>query len=350
MIKEKNIDPGASIGIDKLAFPSIISGKHTDGSLPKIIWVAKGGADAAGATGVSAQGSRSEPFLTIGGASGALTYTVDGRGDRIIVGPGIWRENLDFGSGTGTTGSAGRMNKRDIGIYGSGGAHAGRIQIVSDGATAGPTIRVRTGYLRGFVLADLEVGNVDTADADRAQPLMDLETSSAAVLTADLSDHWATLRNVRLMSDTTGTLGLVLTGTQMLNTYDLVIAGVIRGIVFRQSLENRPDHCNFYNTRFQDNVTYDIGTLLNPGPGVWVGPADGTIGSMSNINFFYNKYLDRGGTPVTNNVNVVGTMVNCGDYEFVAARDVADDTLMALPVDWIAIGRSAAGAEFIIGA
>ncbi len=52
-------------------------------------------------------------------------------------------------SHTGTTGSAGRMNKEDIGIYGSGGAHTGRVQIVGDGTTTGPTIRVRDGYLRG---------------------------------------------------------------------------------------------------------------------------------------------------------------------------------------------------------
>lgn len=350
MIKDRNIDPGASIGIDKLGFPNIISGKHTDGTLPKVLWVAKGGADAAGATGVSSAGSRSDPFLTVSGANGALTYTVDGRGDRVILGPGIWRENWDFGSGTGTTGAAGRMNKRDIGIYGSGGAHPGRTQIVSDGATAGPTIRVRDGYLRGFVLANVEVGNVDTADADRAQPLVDLETDdTATTLTANSSDEWATLNNVWLVSDTTGTLGLILTGTQMLRSYGLHVAGLIRGIAFRGSLSNTPLDCLFYDTEFYDNVTFDVGTISAPGEGSYTGVGNGAV-ILGNISFHRNKYMDRGGTPVTNYVNVSGATINCGDYDFFAARDVADDTLMAIPVDWIAIGRSAAAAEFIIGA
>src|SRR3990167_3967739 len=109
MIKDRNIDP-SGIGADKIQFPGIVSGKHTDGSLPVVIWVAKGGADASGATGVSHQGSREFPFLTGNGSNGALRYTIDGRGDRVIYGPGTWRENLDFGSGTGTTGAAGRMN------------------------------------------------------------------------------------------------------------------------------------------------------------------------------------------------------------------------------------------------
>ena len=340
MIQDKNIASG-TIGIDKLAFPSIVSGKHTDGSMPLVLWVAKGGADG-GNVGLSKQGSRDEPYLTITGANGALNRTIDGRGDRIILGPGIWRENVDIGS-------VARQNKRDIGLYGSGGAHPGRTQIVSDGATTGPTIRVRDGFLRGFILADLEVGNVDSADADRAQPLVDLETNDTAILTANSRDEYATLQNVRLASDTTATMGLILTGTQMLRVSHLVVAGIIRGIVFRGSDSNFPDHCYFDDTAFFDNVTYDVGTISAPAQGTYTPITDG-IANLTNIKFLRSQYMDRGGTPVTNFVRVVGTVVNCGDYEFVAARDVADATLMQLPVDWIAIGRSAAAAEFIIGA
>ena len=344
MITDRNIDPGASIGIDKMAFPYIISGKHTDGSLPKIVWVSKGGADSLS----SAQGSRNEPFLTINGVSGAMRQTVDGRGDRIIVGPGIWRENLDFGSGTGTTGSAGRMNKRDIGLYGSGGAHPGRTQIVSDGATTGPTIRVRDGYARGFVLADLEVGNVDSADADRVQPLIDIETNDTATLTADSSDEWTLLRNLRLDGGGSGSAGLVLTGATMFRAYHLEIANCTLGLVLRGSLSNSPENLMFWDTVFHDNITADI-TTVTGNEGQWVFVAGGDT-SLTNVRFVRNLYMDRGGTPVTNYVNVVGTMVNVVDFEFVAARDVADGTLMQLPVDWVAIGRSAAAAEFIIGA
>ena len=347
MIRDANIDPGASIGIDKLGFPNIVSGKHTDGSLPKVIWVSKGGADSAGATGVSSAGTRKEPFLTIAGANGALRYTVDGRGDRVLAGPGIWRENLDFGSGTGTTGSDGRMNKRDIGIYGSGGAHPGRVQIVGDGTTSGPTIRVRTGYLRGFILSDLEVGSVLTTDVDRALPLVDLETVSTADQTANISDAWGRLSNLRLNGGGTGTMGLALTGAQQVRSHGLVVSGCTIGIAIRSSSSNFPEDLRFWDTEFYDNVTADIATTIST-QGQWATTSAAV--NMTNVLFFRNKYMDVGGTPVTNYVNVSGTVVNCGDYEFIAARDVADGTLMQLPTNWIAIGRSANAAEFIIGA
>jgi hypothetical protein len=136
----------------------------------------------------------------------------------------------------------------------------------------------------------------------------------------------------------------------MVRGYDLHIAGVIRGIVLRASSLNNPDTDEFFNTRFNDNVTADIITTVGEGQGAWTFTA-GTLSAMGNVNFFGNKYLDRGGTPVTNYVNAaVTTITNCGDYDFFSARDVADGTLMLLPVDWIAIGRSAVAAEFIIGA
>ena len=348
MIKDANIDPGANIDTGKIAFPYILSGKHTDGTLPQVFWVSKGGADASGATGVSKSGSRSDPFLTASGANGAFRYTVDGRDDRVILGPGTWRENWDFGSGTGTTGSAGRMNKRGLGIYGSGGAHPGRVQVVSDGTTTGPTIRVRDSYLRGFILADLEVGNVDSADADRAQPCIDLETVDAATtLTATNSDEYAVLRNIKLDGGGTATAGVVFTGAQQVRCYNLEVLGCTYGFVFRASSINAPDNLRFWDTIFGDNVTADIFTssLVE---GQWVFAASSV--AMSNILFVRNMYTDRGGTAVTNYVNASGAMVNVMDFEFVAARDVADDTLMALPANWVAIGRSAAAAEFIIGA
>lgn len=350
-IRDSSISESADISVGKIGFPSFLSGKHTDGSLPKVVWVAKGGADSAGATGVSHVGSRSEPFLTIWGANGAQRYTVDGRGDRIILGPGTWRENGDFGSGTGTTGTAGRMNKRDIGIFGSGGAHPGRTQIVGDGTTTGPTIRVRDGYLRGFILADLEVGSVDSADADRALPLLDLETvDDAATLTATSSDEWWVLRNVRLDGGGTATHGLVISGAQQGRTYGLEIANCTLGIALRGSGTNVPENDHFYDTLFHDNVTADVCTLMLSTTGAW----STTIGAnqLTNVTFHGNRYMDRGGTPVTNFVNIPNgaAAVNCGDYDFFAARDVADGTLMEVPANWIAIGQDPSSAVFFIGA
>lgn len=355
-VRDENMDGSSNIGVDKLAFPYIVSGKHTDGTLPTVTWVAKGGADSGGATGVSHVGTRKDPFLTLWGTNGAQRYTVDGRGDRIILGPGTWRENGDFGSGTGTTGSAGRMNKRDIGIYGSGGAHAGRTQIVGDGSTTGPTIRVRDGYLRGFILADLEVGAVTTADADRAVPGIELETEDTGTLTATSSDEWAVLRNVDLFSDTTGTAGLLLTGTTMLKCYNLNVSGWIMGVMFRGSANNNPDNCRFYGIEFTDNLTADIGAGTISEVGVY--PTTWTMAGLNatNVLFYRPMHMDRGGTPVTNYINWgggsgVGTTVNCGEINAYWMRDVADGTLTQIPADFVLMGVSAAsGDEVVIGA
>lgn len=350
MIKDRNIDP-SGIGIDKIQFPSIISGKHTDGTLPQVLWVAKGGADASasGSSGVSFRGTRDDPFLTLFGANGAINFTIDGRGDRILVGPGIWRENGDLGSG-------GRLNKRDIGIYGTGGAHPGRVQIVGDGTTAGPTIRVRDGYLRGFILADLEVGAVDSADADRAVPAIDLETNDTAALTATSNDEWAVLRNVDLFSDTTGTAGLILTGATMVKCYDLHVAGWIVGVMFRGSANNNPDNCLFYGLEFADNLTADIGATNSHAVGTWPATWAFSGQSATNVRFYRAMHMDRGGTAVTNYINWgggtgAGTTVNCGEIDAYWMRDVADGTLAQIPADFVLMGVSAAsGDEVVIGA
>jgi len=248
------------------------------------------------------------------------------------------------------------MNKRDIGIYGSGGAHQGRTQIVGDGTTTGPTIRVRDGYVRGFILSDVEVGSVTTADADRAVPGVEIECEDTATLTATSSDEWAILRNVDLFSDTTGTAGLLLTGTTMFKAYNLNISGWIMGIMFRGSVNNYPDNCRFYGVEFTDNVTSDIAAGTISGVGVY--PATWTLAGLNgtNVLFYGPKHMDRGGTPVTNYVNWgggtgLGTTVNCGEYDAWWARDVADATLAQIPADFILAGVSAAsGDEVVIGA
>lgn len=344
MIKDRNVDPGASIGIDKLAFPYIVSGKYTDGSLPKILWVAKGGAD----SDSSAQGSRGEPFLTASGVRGAFTNTVDGRGDRVILGPGLWRETWNFGSGTGTTGAAGRMNKRDIGIYGSGGAHSGRTQVVGDGTSLTSTIRVQDGYLRGFILADMELDSVDSSNAGRIYPCLELITRDTGTLLATSDDYHARVTNVHVNSDGTPRAGFLLRGTTKAVFERCSTAGVILGIAFDASAENNPDNCRFFDPIFHDNVTADVATVRNDGEAVYSLVVGAT--ALTNIYFFRPMFMDRGGTPVTNYVNLVGAMSNVGFYDFFAARDVADGTLMELPVAVIAIGASAAAAEFIIGA
>mgnify|MGYP001594699733 FL=1 len=128
---------------------------------------------------------------------------------------------------------------------------------------------------------------------------------------------------------------------------DCVIAGVIHGIVFTNSSVNLPADIDFYNVRFYNNTTADVTTSSSAS----TITAGGTISTLESVNFYRPFFLDRGGTPVTNYVNMaVTTATNCGFYDFYAARDVADGTLMELPANVIALGHSAAGVESIIGA
>ena len=307
--------------------------KFTDGTLPNHFWVSKGGADGAG------NGAFDNPYLTI---RRAIRESVDGRGDVLHVGPGIWREHLDIGSGTTVSGSSGGYAKRNLKLLADGGAHQGVTQIVGDGTTEQATIRVQSGYLRGSVLKGFELDNVNSSDAGRAYPCLELVTSDVGTLTATSGDYHGLIEDIDIVSDNVVTTGILLTGTTKAKFKRLTIAGCVVGIAWRGSPNNTPDNLKFWDVVFHDNTTADIASYSS---GEVIGAMNAT-----NIQFFRPQFMDRGGTPVTNYANISGTTVNCGFYEFDAARDVADGTLMQLPVDWIAIGNSAAAAEFIIGA
>lgn len=313
--------------------------KHTDGTFPRRFWVTKGGDDGDG------NGSFSNPFLTW---RRAIRQAVDNRGDWIFVGPGIWRETPDIGAGDTTSGPSGGYQKRGLHIIGTGSGHTGLTQLVSDGTTDQPTLRVQDGYLSGFTLKHIELDAVDSSDATRARPILELETSDTGTLTATSADYHFLIEDVHILSDGTPTAGFLFTGATKGTVRNCSIGGVTHGIFFRGSTNNNPSDITFEDIDFLDNVTADIscGVLS-----YITAPSIEALTTLTNIKFLRPRFWDRGGTPVTNYVNLlVTTAVNVHLFEFVAARDVADDTLMALPVDVVAIGRSAAAAEFIIGA
>ena len=295
--------------------------KFTDGSMPNHFWITKGGADGAG------NGAFDNPYLTI---RKAIRESVDGRDDVLHVGPGSWAETLDIGA-------SGGYAKRNLKIIASGGAHSGITQIIGDGATAQPTIRVQSGYLRGFVLKGFEL---DTNTLSQA--CLELVTSDAGDIIATSNDYHALIEDVDIVSNGTPTTGFLLTGATKVRFRRVSAAGCVVGFAWKGSANNSPDDVKVWDAVFHDNVTADVASYSG---GETIGGANAT-----NIQFFRPQFMDRGGTPVTNYANIAGTTVNCGFYEFDAARDVADDTLMVLPANWIAIGRSAAAAEFIIGA
>ena len=309
--------------------------EFSDGTFPHNFWVSPNGNDGTG------NGSWEAPYATI---RRYIRQSVDGRGDRGLITGGSYPETIDIGSGsTSGNNTTGGYAKRDLQIIGDDSLHTGRIQIIGDGATAQATIKVQSGYGRGFRLAHVEV---DTNTV--ARPALHLVTSDAGDLTATSSDEHMLLENVQVVSGGTPTAGILCEGTVKAKFTDLVIAGCVHGIVFAGSLNNYPDNLHFWNVVFQDNATADIatGTMLDRSAGTFqLSTCD-----LSNVLFDRPKFMDRGATPVTNYVNLSGTMVNCGLYDFVAARDVADDTLFIIPSNFIALGHSAAGVESIIGA
>lgn len=266
-------------------------------------------------------------FATVQAGVDAAT---DGNGDTIWVFPGSYPETLD-------------ITKRDLAIIGASGRHPGRTQIIGDGTTARATIRVDTGFARGFVLANIEV---DTNLV--ARPAIHIVSNDAGALNATYTDAWWTLHRVRVNSGnaTLPSAALYLEGAIAGEVHDSLFANCTIGIALSSSANLEPDGITFWNTRYQDNVTADITTVNRVTTAFLVGQGM----NLNNIQWFQDKFMDRGGTPVTNYINAVGTMVNVGTYGFYAARDVADGTLMQLPADWVAIGWSAAAAEFIIGA
>jgi len=314
-IRNQNIAADAAIDISKLAWRELLAPKHTDGTLPRYWYVSKGGHD-------GNPGTREQPLLTVGmGVSKARS----GRGDVILVGPGEYAETVD-------------VNKSDLSIIGCGNHDRGLVQIIGDGSTAQATIQVLDGFTRGFRLANLEV---DTNGV--SQPAIHIQTNNVdSGGYANTGMRWY-VEHVQVNSSAP-TIGLLLDGASMGVVKDCYFGQVTIGIGLKGSANNFPDNILFKDVEFTNNVTADVATVTD---------VAGTIGSvdLQDVRFVRPRFNDRGGTPVTNYINLsTGTMVNVNFVDARFARDVADGTLMVLPADVIVLGHSAAGVESIIGA
>lgn len=307
--------------------------KHTDGTLPRVFQVAKGGADGLG------NGTYENPYLTI---RRAIQESVDGRGDVILIGPGEYDETIDIGASGTASGPAGGYAKRNLAIIGTGNYHTGMTQIIGDGSTGQATIRVRSGYLRGFRLMNVEL---DTNGLTR--PALHLITDDTAASPTATSDYYRFLiDNVAVRSDDPECF-LLLEGATLGVVRNCHVQGPDFGIFLAGSANNWPNDIQFSDIDFMDCVTADIATGADAANTAVL--ATGSA-NLTNVQFYRMRHWDRGGTPVTNYVNFAGTMVNTHFFDCYAARDVADGTLLQLPVDVVWQGYSAAAAEFIIGA
>lgn len=309
--------------------------KFSDGTFPHNFWVSGNGNDGLG------NGSSEAPYAT---PKRAVRQAIDNRGDRILMTAGSYPDTLDIGSGSTAGGNnSGGYAKRGLQILGDDSVHPGLVQIIGDGSTATPTVRVRGGYLRGFALKNLEL---DTNGL--AQPCLALITDdTGASPAATASNYRFLVDGVTIQSNEPDT-GILIQGATLGTLRNLTIAGPQIGIGFTGSESNLPSDLLFENIRFFDNVTADIATVSGNDSQA-ARTLIATI-NLANIQFWKMRFEDRGGTPVTNFVNMQGTCVNVHFFDFWAARDVADGTLMQLPANVVAIGWSAAAAEFIIGA
>ena len=291
----------------------------SDGIVPKKFWVSVNG------TNGDSNGRPDAPFRTI---TFALGKCVTARGDTIFVGPGSYAETVD-------------VDKAYVSIIGTGGRHNGITQIVGDGTTARATVRVLEGFLGGFTLKNVEL-DVTTV----TQPALHLETDNTTAGTqANLGMRFL-IDNVAVRSAQPN-VGILLEGAQVGKISRITMRGPTIGIALCGSTNNTPEDIDFEDIDFRDCVTADIATVDSAG-----APTVIAARVQQNLSFLRMRHWDRGGTPVTNYVNFpnIAGVVNVHFFECVAARDVADDTLLALPADVVWIGRSAAGAEFIIGA
>lgn len=249
------------------------------------------------------------------------TAAIRNRSTVIHAAPGEYREFVD-------------VTKPDIAIIGSSGRHPGRTRIVGDGATVRATVRVLTGNLRGFTLANIlvETGYPDTTSL--AAPAIYLETSDTAELGANSTDEHFLLDNVQVISDGIPTAGLLLAGATMGRVQNSTFAGCVQGIVFAGSANNNPTDIRFHNIDLYNNVTADIATSSATPPAITLGSVTG----MDSIIWTDINFCDVGGTPVTNYINMVGTQVNGSFFNSRFNRAVSDGTLTLLPAGVNIIG------------
>ena len=307
-----------------------VGAKFSDGTFPHNFWVSPNGNDGLG------NGSFDAPFATV---KRGIRQARDNRGDRVIVGSGSYAETVDIGSGGTTYGISGGYAKRGLQIIGDDSVHNGRVQIIGDGSTAQATLRVLTDYLAGFVLKHVEL---DTNGV--AQPALHLVTSNTASGSQSNPSIRFAVANVAVRSNDPS-VGVLLEGATLGDLHDLHIEGPTLGIALAGSASNIPRDLKFWDIDFMDCVTADICTLTQTSPTIIGSP-----GALANIQFRRMRHWDRGGTPVTHYVNMVGAgYVNVHFFDCWAARDVGDGTLLELPANVVWIGQSAAAAEYIIG-
>lgn len=268
----------------------------------------------------------------------AIDLATDNRLTVIRVEPGEYDEAVN-------------VNKRRIAIVGDP-RHPSVTRITGDGSTTRASVYVGDGFLSGFVLANVGVDTGPAAIASLARPAIHLVTNDTGTLGAESADYHFYLKNISIISDGTPIAALYLEGATVGVVEDSTFAGCDLGIAFGGGVNNFPADIYFKNIRFYNNVRADVASVnSNAVGGHPTALALATIGTLDSVNFDHPMFLDVGGTPVTNYVNLevtTATNVVFSDARF--ARDVADATLMQLGTNIVVLGHSPAGLESFVAA
>lgn len=278
-----------------------------------------------------------EPVQTI---QRAINLATDNRLTVIRIEPGTYAENVN-------------VNKRRIALIGDP-RHPGATSVEGDGGTTSrASIYVGDGFLNGFVMANMSAGTGGSDSASEvARPVIHLVTNDTAALTAESADYFFYLNNVHVVGGTGPIAALYLEGATMGIVRDCTFAGCDIGIALGGSLSNFPADLRFKNIEFYNNVRADVASVssnaVNGHPTLLTLA---TLGTLESVLFSRPHFMDVGGTPVTNYINLevtTATNVMFSDARF--ARDVADGTLLQLGTNIVVLGHSPAGLESIVAA
>lgn len=332
-----------NIVIAQLGVPPASIFNTTSNLLPRVWWVAPGGSD-----GVD-NGYMTSPFLTI---KRAIRQAVDG--DIILVAPGSYAETLDIGSGDATSGSPSTNGyaKRGLKIIGAGVGehfgHTGRVQIIGDGTTAQPTVRVRGGFEGGFLLKNMEL---DTNGL--SQPACEIITDDVASAPAATSVNYRfTLDNLAVRSDDPN-IGFLFTGATLGDIRKILANGpTTAGIAFTGSDSNLPSDLVFEDLEFYNGTssTTAADVAMVSGPSATNGAFNVISGiNLANVQFRTVKFgspgTGAGGS--TNYINFPSgaTCLNVTFYDcwFGTAPTNGTNKIATLPTDVVVLGHGTSG-------
>lgn len=322
-------------------FPSSIIDSSSSAELPHFYWTATNAPTGSDGTG---NGTFSHPFKTI---KRAIRECKDGRGDYVLIAPGSYAETIDIGSGSTSSGSLSTdgYQKRNLHLIGTPqGGHNGIVQIIGDGSTAQPTLRVKSGYATGFVLKGLEL---DTNGLSQAA--LEIQTSDTGAAPAASSAYYRWLIEDVAIRSNDPAVGFLFTGATLGTVKRCSINGpTVANIAFGSSASNNPsditlEDLDLFNG-FSGTTTADIATLSNT-----TSFTLGSNGTLVNILFkkvtFGSAGTSAGGS--TNYINLASattcTNVMFRDCSFGTAAANGSAKVATLPTNVVVLGHGTSG-------